>query len=142
MFFTFEFPIKIQSYSVKTWIVSFDIDSFINLDQDLKKSLKILVKLRPVFELEKIWNGCRYLEALFLLWKFRIFVAIWSWFQANNLFGFEIRAFWKKIDQKTSFLGSRKRPTFQQFWIFCKNAWLCKIMVTAPIDLQQPTRYQ
>ena len=30
------------------------IDSFINLDQDLQKLLKILVKLRPVFELEKI----------------------------------------------------------------------------------------
>ena len=73
-----------------------------------------------MFELEKIWNGCRYLEALFLLWKFRIFVAIWSWFQANNLFGLEMRAFWKKMTKKLVFGDQEKGPLFSHFQYFAK----------------------
>ena len=41
------------------------IDSFVNLDQDISKSLKNLAKLRPVFQFKK--NGWRNMEALFIL---------------------------------------------------------------------------
>ena len=79
------------------------IDSFIDLDQDLSKSSKILVKLRPVFEFQKNLNGWRNMEALFLSWKFRIFVANWSWIQVKILFGLEMRAFWLKLTEKQVF---------------------------------------
>ena len=85
-----------------------------------KKLSKMLVKLRPVFELEEIWNGCRYLEVLFLLWKFRIFVAIWSWFQSYNLFGLEMRAVWKKMTKKLVFWDQEKGPLFSNFEHFAK----------------------
>ena len=89
------FSVKFKCFTVRIYYMYnyLSIDSFINLDQDLSKSTKILVKLRPVFEFQKQQNGWRNMEALFLLWKFRIFVANWSWFQVKISFGLEMRAF-------------------------------------------------
>ena len=54
------------------------------------------------------------MEALFILWKFWIFVANQSWFQVKILFGLEMKAFWKNILLKNILrIRSTKKPVFR-----------------------------
>ena len=74
-------------------------------------------------------------------------MAIWSWFQANNLFGLEMRAFWKKLTKKLVFWDQEKGPFMSNFEYFAKTPdfvrlrWLHQFTYNNPQGISRKTTF-